>query len=54
MKFLDFDSLLDLLQQAPHKVLSTKVSKKAITYSVQIGEKDKIDFRVGRKLASTK
>ena len=50
MKYLNFDGLMELVKQAPHRTLSTKTSKKAITYSVQVGD-EKIDFRVSKKLA---
>jgi hypothetical protein len=52
VKFFDFEGIIMLLQELPHKTLSTKVGKRKITYSVAIGpEGEKVDFHISKKLA---
>lgn len=50
MKFQTFKQFLETVQATPYRTKSTKVSRKAITYSVDVGG-ETIYFRVSRNLA---
>jgi hypothetical protein len=50
MKYQSFQQFIDTVKATPHKTLSTKLSRKAITYSVDVAG-ERIYFRVSRKLA---